>query len=99
MSVENINILFLVMITLGLFGVVAGRFFLPNKFWLALLVCAVLGLRYGRPYFFAVVMINWGLQSFGIDNYFKLFITYMTSIFLMILRFKIDSIKQIEQKS
>ena len=105
MHIKIINILLLIASVLGLIGLCAGRFYFPNKFWIALLICTILGplghfyIRGGFTYFLVILLFQLIIQSLGIDGNIRYLLIILVSVFLMILRFKIERIRKAEQES
>ncbi len=103
MLIKLTNILLLWFSLFGIIGIVLGRILKPNKLWLALLFCMILGplgqfyVRGGFQYFLIIVMVGLVCNLLGTTENIEIFITIASSIFLMALRFKLESIKRVEQ--
>ena len=101
---EHTGISISIVTTIGMVCLIAGRLYKPNNLWVALLLCVPLGplahfyIRGGFNYFLIITLIVClCFISFEVTEIIDFSLMYLLSMLLMVIRFKVKSIKVAEQ--
>ena len=95
----------LLLIIFSIPGIILTRIFLPNRFWIAIVFSVVsfpfghFYIKGGFTYFLLVTLMVALLSLFTLDIKILVVFGCCLSLILMIIRFKFDSIRTVEQGS